>query len=203
MACGTTAAAEEQARNLVEFLRGNLHAGYQGPLNASILKVRGLQLASVGCVDADQPGAQAITFDDPERGVYQKCVIRDDRLIGVVMLGDTSLFADYKELVANGTELEEQRASLLRPGGGTRKVEGKLVCSCNQVGEDTIARTVREHAAAGACELKAVCGATRAGTSRARSCRRPEVQKLIAQHAPAPALARSAGLIPPWSAHAP
>ncbi|MBA3939228.1 MAG: NAD(P)H-nitrite reductase, partial [Planctomycetes bacterium] len=138
-----TAAAEEQAIALAEFLRGNLHAGYRGPVNANILKVEGVQLAAIGTVDADGPGTSAVVFDDPDSGIYQKCVIRDDRLIGVIMLGDTALFSDYRDLVASGCELEERRATLLRPGGEIRRVEGPLVCSCNQVGADTIARAVR------------------------------------------------------------
>jgi ferredoxin-nitrate reductase len=185
-AAGTTAAAEEQAVALAEFLRGNLHAGYRGPVNANILKVEGVQLAAIGVVDADQPGTSAVVFDDPDGGVYQKCVIKDDRLIGVIMMGDTALFADYRDLVASGSELEERRATLLRPAGEVRRVEGRLVCSCNQVGEETIARSVRAQSAAGACELQAVCAATRAGTS-CGSCR-PEVRKLMQAHA-APAAA--------------
>jgi ferredoxin-nitrate reductase len=178
----TTAAAEVQARHLAEFLRGNLHAPYRGPVNANILKVHGVRLASVGLAEAG-PGMQELTLDDPALGVYQKCVIKDDRLVGVIMLGDTDRFEEHRELVASGVELDERRRALLR-SGESRPVDGRLVCSCNQVGEGTITRAIGELADAGRCELREVCAATRAGTS-CGSCR-PEVAQLIARGLPKP-----------------
>ena len=75
--------------------------------------------------------------------------------------------------VAAHTEFREHEPAAVAP------IEGKLVCSCNGIGEDTITRTVREQTAAGSCSLNSVCAATRAGTS-CGSCR-PEVGKLLAQ----------------------
>ncbi len=173
---GTTAAAEEQARQLAESLRGNLHARYRGPVNSSVLKVEGLSLAAIGLSEAG-PGMSEVVLDDPALGIYHKCVIKDDRLVGVIMYGDTDRFADYRELVAKGIELDDLRPTLLRPSAGARAVEGRLVCSCNQVGETTIIRAIGEAAAKGACDLSAVCASTRAGTS-CGSCR-PEISQLI------------------------
>ncbi len=184
LTAGTTAAAEVQAFHLAEYLRGNLHSPCPDPVNANILKVRGVQLAAVGTPD-EGPGVSAVTLDDSGSGIYQKCLIKDDRLIGVIMFGDTGLFADYRDLIASGIELEDMRASLLRPSTEVKRVEGKLVCSCNQIGQTTIERAILEQAVQGACELTTVCAATRAGTS-CGSCR-PEVQKLIRARSPAPA----------------
>ena len=176
---GTTAAGEAEARELVEFLRGNLHTPYRGPFNANILKVDGVRCASAGETEDDQPGTQSVTYHDPFAGTYQRAVVKDDRLIGIVMYGDTVGFAEYAKLIDSGTELDERRATLLRGGAAVAPIEGKLVCSCNGVGEDTITRSVREQNAAGTCSLASVCAATRAGTS-CGSCR-PEVGKLMAQ----------------------
>ncbi len=174
---GTTAAAEIQAWHLSEYLRGNLHAPYPGPCNATILKVHGLQLAAVGIADADPAaGMSEVALEDPEFGVYQKCVIQGDRLVGVVMAGDTSEFPRYRDLVAGGVELGELRRRLLR-GSGPPPLEGRLVCSCNQVGTSTIQRSISRRRQAGDCTLAAVCAESRAGTS-CGSCR-PEVQALI------------------------
>ena len=181
---GTTAAAEQQAWHLSEFLRGNLHAPAPVPLNSNILKVDGIQLACLGPSDADQPGMSAVVFEDPELGIYQKCVLKDDRLVGVIMFGDTTQFADYRDLIASGIELEDRRKTLLRPSGESKPVEGKVICSCNQVGDITIARVIAEQSAAGTCDLGKVCATTRAGTS-CGSCR-PEVKKLIDRHVAVP-----------------
>ncbi len=173
---GTTATAEVQAYHLSEFLRGNLHEPCPAPVNCTILKVQGVALTSVGIVDAGA-GMQTVVLEDAANGIYQKCVIKDDRLVGVVMFGDVGLFAEYRDLLLSGIELEERRKGLLRSLGEARRIEGRLICSCNQIGEETIARAITEGRAKGACNLKAICAATRAGTS-CGSCR-PEVKNLI------------------------
>lgn len=173
-AAGTTAAAERQAWHLVEDLRGNLFAPYRGALNSNILKVHGVQLATVGDTDPDDPTTQTVIFEDVEAGIYQKAVIKDDRLIGVLLFGDTTGFATYRDLVANRTELEDQRATLLRGGSAATAVDGALVCSCNRIGANTITKAIAD----GCTTLAAVCAKTAAGTS-CGSCR-PEVAQLLA-----------------------
>jgi ferredoxin-nitrate reductase len=176
MSAGTTAASAQQAFHLSEYLRGNLHAPCPPPLNATVLKVDGIQLSAVGVVD-EAPGMSVVSFADHNAGIYQKCVIKDDRVVGVVMVGDTTAFAEHRDLVASGVELEDRRRTLLRSSGAGTSVEGRLVCSCNQIGEATISRVISEKTAKGTCDLGSVCASTRAGTS-CGSCR-PEVQKLI------------------------
>ncbi len=172
---GTTATTEEQARALAEYLRGNLHAPYRGSVGANILKVHGVAVASAGTVDTEgDQSLESVVLEDPRGGIYQKAVIKDDRLVGVLMIGATAGFAAHRELIAAGTELEDRRSSLLRLGGEGGGVAGKLVCSCNQVGEDTI----RSAIGAVGCDLAAVCTRSQAGTA-CGSCR-PEVAKLIA-----------------------
>jgi ferredoxin-nitrate reductase len=164
-AAATTAAAERQAWHLVEHLRGNPHAPYPGPINSNILKVHGVQLASIGETDPTDASCQSLVFEDQDRGIYQKLVIKDDRVIGVLLFGDTTGFAAYRDLVASGTELEDRRETLLR-GSAAKPVEGRLVCSCNQVGEGTLVREI----AGGCSTLAQLCAKTAAGTA-CGSCR--------------------------------
>jgi len=193
---GTTAGAEQQAVALAEFLRGNPHAAFHGAIESNILKVRGLQVASCGQVDTDgETGYETIVLEDPQRSLYQKAVIKNDRLVGVVMLGSTQGFAEHRELIGSGLELDDQRDRLLRlGGGGGGGPRGKLVCSCNQVGADDIAEAVTSTC----CTLAAVCAKSKAGTS-CGSCR-PEVQQIIDRTIPTatasrtPTLATSAHL---------
>ena len=172
-AAATTAAAERQAWHLVEHLRGNPHAPYPGPVNSNVLKVTGLQLASLGETDPTSPGAEVVVFSDPSAGIYQKAVVRDDRLVGILLWGDTTGFATYRDLIASRTELEAARRTLLR-GGAPQAVVGRLVCSCNQVGEDTIRAAI----AGGCTTLPALCAKTAAGTG-CGSCK-SEVAGLLA-----------------------
>lgn len=175
---GTTAGARAQAECLAEVLRGNPHRPWRGMIEANLLKVRGIALAACGLVDpAPEDGCDIILFHDPRAGIYRKAVLRGEKLVGVIMLGDTTGFAQHRDWIQSGIELEDLRGQLLRQGGAQAGPRGALICSCNQVGADDIADAIRS----GCTELGALCAATRAGTG-CGSCR-PEVKKLIDRHA--------------------
>jgi ferredoxin-nitrate reductase len=93
---------------------------------------------------------------------------------GAILLGDKTEFIEFQELITNQTELSEKRLQLLRsgkPGGGA--VAGKLICSCNNVGEGTIQKAIQE----GCIQLTDVCKATGAGMG-CGSCK-PEVKAIV------------------------
>ena len=139
---GLSAAAEEQADALVAFLSGSLSRPYTGSLNVSLLKVEGLNLVSVGQVDAQdgRDGFEVVTVLDTSAGYYKKCVVKNDRLVGALFVGDKVEFPLYKGWIDEGTELSEARQTLLRTGGPARKApQGRIVCSCAQVGVDDLA----------------------------------------------------------------
>jgi ferredoxin-nitrate reductase len=198
---GTTAAAQEQARGLAEFLRGNEHAPYTATTSANILKLHDFQLASAGMTDPESlaeadPEIETITLSDSRKRYYQKLVIKRDRLIGAICMGDAAEFPCYLEWISSGRELDEDRDTLLRPtggGAGTRSLlDGALVCSCHQVGRNTIAAAAREEqdrcegldatGCAGECDrndgvVERVCKRTKAGTG-CGVCR-PEIVQIV------------------------
>jgi ferredoxin-nitrate reductase len=69
--------------------------------------------------------------------------------------------------------LSERRMQLLRSGNKAEPVVGKLICSCNQVGEGNL----EKHIAGGCTTLNALCQATGAGLG-CGSCK-PEVQQVL------------------------
>ncbi len=188
---GTTAAAGAQAEALAEYLRGHDHAFYKPVPAANILKVRGLHLATAGITDPLPPDFSApmfplsaapsptespcevITFHDSARRRYQKCVIQNDRLVGAICLGDSTRFAEFHQWITSGLELESQRDTLLNARAAAAISEGPIICSCHNVGRDTIHR-----AAVDAPDLLALCRLTTAGTG-CGSCR-PELAALLA-----------------------
>ena len=174
---GTTAGAEAQARVLAEFLRGNEHSPFKPMASANILKMSGLSLAAAGITDppAGDDSFEIITLHDASRRFYQKCVIQRDRLVGAICLGNTERFPKFLELIQAGLELETEREELLSGQSTRAPLDGRLICSCNQVGAGTIEKSARENE----CDMARVCAATRAG-SGCGSCR-PEVAAILAK----------------------
>lgn len=173
---GITAAAEEQAEVIARYLHGDLTTTYAGSLSMNILKMEGLHLCSLGLPEIPANNAheyEEVVFLDKAKRYYKKCIIHRDRLVGAILIGDKAEFLEYKDLIHNRTELSDKRLSLLRSGAAPRPVLGKLVCSCNSVGEGNLQEAIR----AGATEFSKLCQATGAGTG-CGSCK-PEVKAIL------------------------
>ena len=172
---GITAAAEQQADICARFIAGDPSQFYTGTTPMNILKFPSLDLCSVGIpeIPTNGKGYSEITFLDREALFYKKCIIHNDKLVGTILLGDKSEFAEYKELIDSGTELSEKRLQLLRSGQAPAAVKGKLVCSCNNVGEGNLTEAIHE----GHDNLNSLCQATGAGLG-CGSCK-SEVKRLI------------------------
>lgn len=82
-------------------------------------------------------------------------------------------FLEYRDLIANKIELSEKRLQLLRSGKVPEPLIGKLVCSCNNVGEGNLVNKIKE----GCKDLVQLCQLSGAGTG-CGSCR-SEVKALL------------------------
>lgn len=172
---GITAAAEEQADVIARYLHGDRVTNYTGSLSMNILKMDGLHLCSLGLPEAPNgvEGYEEVVFIDRAKRYYKKCIIHRDRLVGAILMGDKAEFVEYKDLIHNRTELSDKRLSLLRSGQAPRPVLGRLVCSCNSVGEGNLQEAIRT----GTTDLGKLCQTTGAGTG-CGSCR-PEVRAIL------------------------
>ena len=174
---GITAAAEQQADICAKYLCGDTTSYYEGTKPMNILKFPSLDLCSIGTPEIPAGGDHfnEITFLDREALFYKKCVIQHDKLVGTILMGDKAEFAEFKELIDSGTELSEKRLQLLRSGKSPEPVKGKLVCSCNNVGQENLTDAI----AKGHDDLNAVCQNTGAGLG-CGSCK-SEVMRILEQ----------------------
>ncbi|WP_460760528.1 molybdopterin-dependent oxidoreductase [Niabella terrae] len=171
---GITAAAEQQAEVVSRYLNGNISPYYQGTLAMNILKVHGADFCSLGEVECpDDPAYEEVVFIDKAKRYYKKCIIHNDRLVGAILIGDKNEFLEFRNLIENKLELSEKRLQLLRSGKTAEPVKGKLVCSCNNVGEGNLTDKID----AGCRDHLQLCQLTGAGTG-CGSCR-PEVKKIL------------------------
>jgi ferredoxin-nitrate reductase len=171
---GITAAAEEQASIVANWLYGDIAARYDGSLSMNIIKIQGFDLCSMGITEKpDDPAFDEIVFIDRAKRYYKKCIVHQDRLVGAILIGDKAEMLEFKELIAGKIELSEKRMQLLRSGKKAEPVLGKLVCSCHQVGEGNLQQKIQE----GCNTITALCAATGAATG-CGSCR-PQVQRIF------------------------
>lgn len=172
---GITLAAEQQAEVIANYLAGDISQPYKGSTSMNILKMEGLQLCSIGMTDApaNDPAYEQIVFIDKSKRYYKKCIVHRDKLVGAILIGDKNEFLEFRDLIANGVELSEKRLQLLRASQQVEPMMGKLVCSCNNVGQGNL-----EKAIAGGCgDFQKLCQTTGAGTG-CGSCR-PEVRSIL------------------------
>ncbi|NUR02621.1 MAG: NAD(P)/FAD-dependent oxidoreductase [Streptomyces sp.] len=88
---GLAAPALEQAEVLAELLSGRASARYTGTRALTRLTLAGhgspFDLAAFGETEA-RPGDDVVQLADATRGTYRKVVVRDDRLVGGVLVGE-------------------------------------------------------------------------------------------------------------------
>ncbi len=158
---GITAAAEQQADIVAHYLLGDYSAIYKGSVFMNILKFEDLDLCSIGQLDypQDDPAYQEIILMDVAKRFYKKCIVYNDWLIGAILMGDKSEFAEFKRLIEERIELSEKRNELLRSSKVDEPIIGNLVCSCSQVGEGNLIKAIE-----GGChDFAKLCEQTGAG----------------------------------------
>ncbi|MCF7560998.1 molybdopterin-dependent oxidoreductase [Sabulilitoribacter multivorans] len=172
---GITSAAEEQATILANFIAGDISCAYNGSVLMNILKFNDLNLCSIGNIDVPEndDSYQEVIFTDISKRYYKKCIVKDDLLIGAVLMGDKNEFAEFKTMIESKIEMSEKRNTLLRGSSNDVPVLGKLVCSCSQVGSGNIEEAIKD----GCVNFTELCNKTGAGLG-CGSCK-TEVREIL------------------------
>jgi nitrite reductase (NADH) large subunit len=106
---GLVEPAYEHARVAAQSICGVL-AQYNGTVLATNLKVSGVPVFSAG--DFEGAGREHIVWADNDNGSYRKFVIRENRLTGVVLIGDTTDALWYRDLIRSGKPIAKFRSTL-------------------------------------------------------------------------------------------
>jgi nitrite reductase (NADH) large subunit len=108
---GLVEPAYEQGRVLAMRLAGQ-DASYSGSVASTDLKVAGVRVFSAGDY-LGEGDARRIVCKDPRMGIYRKLVVRDDRLVGAILIGDTSGAADILDLIRSGADISSHCDALM------------------------------------------------------------------------------------------
>ncbi len=182
---GLVAPLWEQTARLAERLSGrNPDAVYVGSTVSTKLKVMGVDLAVMGDKNPVGDDDEVVSYSEPSRGIYKKLIVRDDRLVGAIILGDGAVVPSLLQAFASGLPLTENRADILflqpavpvsrGPEAAAMTPDSARICDCNGVSKAQIVEAVLS----GARSVQAVCDVTRASTG-CGSCR-PEVEAIVA-----------------------
>ena len=176
---GITAAAEEQADTLSNYLNGDLHSYYSGSTLLNILKFDDLDLFSIGIIPmgSEKDDYEELIYTDLVNSIYKKCIIQEDKLVGAIMIGDKSQFSNLKNLIVNKIELSDLRNKLILGDQKSEPLLGKVICSCNNVGSGNLEKAIAE----GCNTLEKICIQTGAGTG-CGSCK-PEISEFLMKQA--------------------
>jgi nitrite reductase (NADH) large subunit len=171
---GLVAPIWEMCRSLADGLAAEQN-GYTGSVTSTKLKVSGIDVFSAGDFSGGD-GCEDIVMRDASRGVYKRVIVKEDRVIGAVLYGDTGDGNWYFDLLKRGEDVSEIRDALIfgqafASGGGASLnpldavaalSDEAEICGCNGVSKGQVMACI----SSGAGSLDAV----RAGCKASASC---------------------------------
>jgi nitrite reductase (NADH) large subunit len=127
---------------------------YQGSVTSTKLKVTGIDLFSAGNFTGGAD-TEDIVLQDAVGGVYKRLVIKDDRIVGGVLYGDTVDGSWYFQLLRDKQNISELRDHLMfgqshlgntghqGQNNAATMPDDMEVCGCNGVCKGAIVKTIK------------------------------------------------------------
>ncbi|CZT34141.1 nitrite reductase large subunit NirB [Rhizobium sp. 9140] len=149
---GLVAPLYESAKTLADCLIGGA-SEYRGSVVNTKLKVTGINLFSAGDF-AEGEDREEIVLRDATAGVYKRLVLKDNRIVGAVLYGETADGAWFFDMIKRGTDISEMRDTLIfgqayqggSPLDPTAAVaalpDDAEICGCNGVCKSKIVGTI-------------------------------------------------------------
>ena len=171
---GLVAPLWDMCRSLADALVAS-PSGYTGSVTSTKLKVSGIDVFSAGDFSGGE-GCEDIVMRDAARGIYKRVIVKEDRLIGAVLYGDTQDGNWYFDLLKKQQDISRRpRYALIfgqafASGGGADANPNAAVaamsadaeiCGCNGISKGKIVGAIED----GAGTLDAVRACTKASAS--------------------------------------
>ncbi len=168
---GLVAPLYDMAKTVAAQLAGEADASYTGSVTATKLKVTGVDLYSAGDF-AEGEGREEIVLRDAAQGVYKRLVLEENKIVGVVMYGDTGDGAWFFSQLKGGEDISENRDTLIFgpafQGGDALDPMAAVaawpddteICGCNGVCKGTITAAINENGLSSLDDVRAVTKAS-------------------------------------------
>ena len=163
---GLVAPLYEMAKVIAANLSGDGDPAYTGSVTATKLKVTGIDLYSAGDF-AEADDREEIVLRDATGGIYKRLVLKDNKIIGAVLYGDTADGAWFFDLLKKETDISEMRETLIfgqayaggSPLDPTAAVaalpDDAEICGCNGVCKGTIVQAITDKGLTGVDDVRA------------------------------------------------
>src|SRR3546814_589167 len=151
-------------------------SGYQGSVTSTKLKVSGIDVFSAGDFSGGE-GCEDIVMRDASRGIYKRVIVKQDRVVGAVLYGDTQDGNWYFDLLKRQEDVSQVRDALIfgqafASGGGASAnpnaavaalSEDAEICGCNGVSKAKVVSCIDGGATTldairATCKASASCG---------------------------------------------
>lgn len=143
---------------------------FEGADMSTKLKLMGVEVGSIGDAHGRTEGALSYTYENQPEEVYKKIVVDADKkkLLGAVLVGDTSDYDTLLQYALNDIALPESPQSLILPStgdaapglGADALPDAATICSCHNVSKGDIVEAMDS----GSCDLPSVKSCTKAST---------------------------------------
>jgi len=157
---GLVAPLLEQGKVLAATITGNKGPRYEGTAPAAKLKIMGVEVFSAGDF-VETPGNEVVRYEDPALGIYKRLTLRDNHLVGAILVGETADSHRYMDWLQSKSDLARQRRTLLSPepapdaGFDVAQVaDTKVICGCHGVTKGSIVHAIRDRGLTTLSQLK-------------------------------------------------
>ena len=163
---GLVAPLYEMAKVVAAQLAGDEAAAYTGSVTATKLKVTGIDLFSAGDF-GEAKDRQDIVLRDAARGVYKRLVLKENRIVGAVLYGETGDGSWFFDLLRKEADVSELRDTLIfgqsyvggAPLDPTAAVaalpDDAEICGCNGVCKGKIVQAITDKGLSSLAEVRA------------------------------------------------
>lgn len=169
----------EQCCVLADILSGvRPQARYRGSVFYTRLKVVDVEVASMGEIEPKEEQDEIVQVIEPQRGIYRKLIIRQEQLVGAVLVGDTAPAASLLRRLQRGDLLPSNRLDwLASPYRRDTQEQEDVICHCHQLRSQQLI-----HAIQNGCRTLTELGSRTAAGTGCGSCR-DQLAHLLLQHA--------------------
>jgi nitrite reductase [NAD(P)H] large subunit len=165
---GLVAPLIEQGKVLAATITGNKGPTYEGTVLGTKLKIMGVDVFSAGEINEKVDGSEVIRYEDPSLGIYKKLTLKNNKLSGVILVGETANSHNYMEWLRSQKDLSTLRHQLLFPDSSAdtgldvaQMSDSETICGCMGVSKGAIVRAIHEK---GVCTMAQLKEHTRAST---------------------------------------